>query len=452
MVDTCAVSFTARDTTFTLLPGQTVVFRPTGPQIDSAGSVLRLRKAVPVTANGAGAATATVIPGPYLLEAQVDGKLTAVPCTVPDVASATIDDCIAAVGAETFSLLTAIMQGMGLHFRKTTSAVQSDPDIPVNGAAAVPDDDGLFQVYLKRPIPTPLLYLGPLFPGTTIPAGTLGAPGLRISGDTDTGLYSPTSNQLAAAVGGTLGWLLSATGLQINVPVTGSALTGSNLDETAGKLLKVGDYGLGAGSAVDVTDWNNATVSGAIYDGNGIANAPIATGWFIGTYHRMTSIFGIQKVTGVTGTGAGRSFERRLDAGTWTPWREVYNQASVLGTVAQSGGIPTGALIESGTNANGRYVRFADGTQICTHTLTVGAGASASGACFLSAESAWTFPAAFSAPPTISGHRSTAATLPYWLVGGSTSGSNTIGYMRVMSSVTFAAGIGMNVTAVGRWF
>jgi hypothetical protein len=39
--------------------------------------------------------------------------------------------------------------------------------------------------------------------------------------------------------------------------------------------------------------------------------------------------------------------------------------AKILGTVSQVGGVPTGAVIESGSNANGYYVKFADGTMIC---------------------------------------------------------------------------------------
>jgi hypothetical protein len=42
-----------------------------------------------------------------------------------------------------------------------------------------------------------------------------------------------------------------------------------------------------------------------------------------------------------------------------------YGPGNLLGAVSQSGGTPTGAVIESGSNANGRYVRYADGTQIC---------------------------------------------------------------------------------------
>lgn len=38
---------------------------------------------------------------------------------------------------------------------------------------------------------------------------------------------------------------------------------------------------------------------------------------------------------------------------------------ALLGTVSQASGVPTGAIIERGSNANGQYVRYADGTQIC---------------------------------------------------------------------------------------
>jgi hypothetical protein len=37
---------------------------------------------------------------------------------------------------------------------------------------------------------------------------------------------------------------------------------------------------------------------------------------------------------------------------------------TVVGTVSQSGGNPTGAIIQQGTNSNGRWIRYADGTQI----------------------------------------------------------------------------------------
>lgn len=40
-------------------------------------------------------------------------------------------------------------------------------------------------------------------------------------------------------------------------------------------------------------------------------------------------------------------------------------RSDILGTVSESSGVPTGSIIERGSNASGNYVRFADGTQIC---------------------------------------------------------------------------------------
>ena len=44
---------------------------------------------------------------------------------------------------------------------------------------------------------------------------------------------------------------------------------------------------------------------------------------------------------------------------------EVYTSGNILGAVSESGGIPTGAIIQRGSNANGEFVRYADGTMIC---------------------------------------------------------------------------------------
>lgn len=41
-----------------------------------------------------------------------------------------------------------------------------------------------------------------------------------------------------------------------------------------------------------------------------------------------------------------------------------YGTDNILGTVSQSGGVPTGSIIERGSNSDGEYVRFADGRAI----------------------------------------------------------------------------------------
>lgn len=48
----------------------------------------------------------------------------------------------------------------------------------------------------------------------------------------------------------------------------------------------------------------------------------------------------------------------------------VYQKSNILGTVSQSAGVPTGAVIERGSNASGNYVKYADGTLI-TYGLAI---------------------------------------------------------------------------------
>ncbi|MCL4674607.1 MAG: hypothetical protein KJZ59_00905, partial [Pararhodobacter sp.] len=80
---------------------------------------------------------------------------------------------------------------------------------------------------------------------------------------------------------------------------------------------------------------------------------------------------------------------------TETGAAQAFRRGNILGTVSQSGGVPTGAVIERGANANGEYVRLADGTQICTRSILIAtAGATST--------SDHVFPAAFFGVPRFS--------------------------------------------------
>lgn len=116
----------------------------------------------------------------------------------------------------------------------------------------------------------------------------------------------------------------------------------------------------------------------------------------------------------------------------------------VLGAVSQSGGVPTGGLIERGSNANGEYVRLADGTQICwvqqSITPVANTWTTASG----------TWPAAFSAVPNAVAS------------AASTAWGNTLQQVNMNSydATTYAFGVyrtnttatSVRCIAVGRWF
>lgn len=49
-----------------------------------------------------------------------------------------------------------------------------------------------------------------------------------------------------------------------------------------------------------------------------------------------------------------------------------YSPTNIVGTVSELGGVPTGAIVESGRTNDGDYVRYADGTQICAEGLNLG--------------------------------------------------------------------------------
>nr|WP_250909616.1 phage tail protein [Escherichia coli] len=130
-------------------------------------------------------------------------------------------------------------------------------------------------------------------------------------------------------------------------------------------------------------------------------------------------------------------------------------KADVVGTVSQSGGVPTGAIIERGSNSNGEYTKFADGTLICCFTKSVESITSnPSGGTtnlYFSTESVFTFPATFvGTRPAVapSAPLSTGGTSSWPSVRGS---SLTGTSLALISNVQNAAAY-LGYTAVGRWF
>ena len=63
------------------------------------------------------------------------------------------------------------------------------------------------------------------------------------------------------------------------------------------------------------------------------------------------------------------------------------------------GGIDNTGIVESGSNANGSYIKFADGTMICSSDGISHACNIATGSLYRSADVTWTFPATFYATP-----------------------------------------------------
>lgn len=138
---------------------------------------------------------------------------------------------------------------------------------------------------------------------------------------------------------------------------------------------------------------------------------------------------------------------------TWTPWREIFSQDSILGAVSQSAGVPTGAIIERGSNANGEYTKFADGTLICTYKWSdTNTAPTAFGNIWLGDAYTWTFPVSFVSPPFVTGMVDASGPRK-WLTGAGSSVTNGQARFQIMYGISTGPAASQNsLLAIGRWF
>jgi len=145
----------------------------------------------------------------------------------------------------------------------------------------------------------------------------------------------------------------------------------------------------------------------------------------------------------------------------------VYQQGNILGTVSESGGTPTGAVIERGSNSNGEYVKYADGTMIC-YVQGVSLSETDSGTRL---EGSWTFPAIFANDNAVIGmdfptNSQVDSSGPFWnstnrdfedcSLWGPALVTTSIATLRLWAvrGQTFGTGqvIEIGCTAIGRWY
>ena len=155
--------------------------------------------------------------------------------------------------------------------------------------------------------------------------------------------------------------------------VSGAAVQSSPTDGTAGRLMSVTAFGLGeGGQPTEIDDVNSAdTATGFYMYKSTSVNAASLPGTLSGgkgvlrvergTSSRLTQ-------TAWRNSGDGGVWWRVKNGTIWDSWHNIFDHANIVGTVSQTSGTPTGAVIERGSNANGEYIRFADGTQMCTNS------------------------------------------------------------------------------------
>ena len=231
-------------------------------------------------------------------------------------------------------------------------------------------------------------------------------------------------------------------------------LVTSNGDTTAGRLLTVGYMGLGARAGINASNANAATYTG-FYQGAGAGS----TNYMAGTstaYGPMLVMGRDNAVLTQLASFASTSVEPELcmrgsgDTGaTWGNWRKFYHNGNIVGTVSQASGIPTGAVIERGSNTNGQFVKYADGTM-----FQWGQVQSASLAVSTTAASAIPFPLAFAGSAPIMPKISVEPYLNwdhYGAIGASSVSSNAMNVF-VRNGATSAQQFAIRWECTGRWF
>ena len=225
---------------------------------------------------------------------------------------------------------------------------------------------------------------------------------------------------------------------------TGTAAT-RDVGESTGNLMEVGAFGLGLDEGL-LLPANNADV----LNRTGIYRTPAT--WvgsaYTGTnannqgslYHAKAFTSGSSYATQIflSMSIEKTMFFRRNDGTAWSEWIQLYHTGNIVGTVSQSGGVPTGAIIESGSNVNGEYVKYADGTMICTvDSLTITANSNTT----------ISFPSTFfSATRCIITGDLAAATNNYIFGSNTAQGSVSIRAVGIAGSVT------LGYIAIGRWY
>lgn len=160
------------------------------------------------------------------------------------------------------------------------------------------------------------------------------------------------------------------------LPVAGGKMTGALNEATVVTLASAATVNIGAAASNIVSISGNTTITSLGVIASGARRTLRFTGSLVLTHNSSNLILpGGANITTLPGDSAEfLSF----GSGSWAcldysrangkPIAFAYDRSNILGALAQAGGVPTGGIIERSSNSNGSYVKFADGTLICTQT------------------------------------------------------------------------------------
>lgn len=143
--------------------------------------------------------------------------------------------------------------------------------------------------------------------------------------------------------------------------------------------------------------------------------------------------------------------------GLWENSSRVYARSTILGTVSQTSGVPTGAIIERGSNSNGEYTKFADGTLVCYYSVnSISIGLNSVYGPSVYTSYTWTYPAPFLAatvPYTAMVARCAGRITPCSLASQPAANTSVIFFVQdTQNATTYTSTFATSLLAIGRWF
>ncbi|MVX50497.1 hypothetical protein GQF56_22030 [Rhodobacter sphaeroides] len=267
----------------------------------------------------------------------------------------------------------------------------------------------------------------------------------------NTGFFLAAENELGVSCQGTERARFTPSGMQLQGLMTGTAVTQSDLDTTPGRLLKVGDYGLG-GTARPIpgNDADQIGATGFYQVTSATLNRP--AGMSVGTLQHIQhgANRAVQIAYPQTASDTGR-WCRSKDT-TWGDWFLTYDQRNIVGAVSWASGFPRGGIIEKGETAGAEYVRFADGTQLCRLVQTgVPGPATPHGPLYRTEWQTVTLPVEF-ASGALNGHCVTGGCRGGSVISllGRPGASNVAAYM-LLAPTSYASTQVVDLLVTGRW-
>lgn len=132
----------------------------------------------------------------------------------------------------------------------------------------------------------------------------------------------------------------------------------------------------------------------------------------------------------------------------------AYDRSNVVGTLSQSGGLPTGPLMEYITNANGEAWKFVNGLMVCTRLLNLGTVAITgnNGSAFYAGVGAINYAATFAAIPSCKIGAVSSAGLVYTSEGSAFSTVSATAPFFIQANQSVTVSVTATVIAIGRWF